>query len=107
MNLPDIERLVSELLSRGDMNEDTVVDLNRILAEARAGTADPDDLDYLAALHARIVLSGEVPAEDAVSEGRDALDALRQDNERLRAELEDARNRIAQLEEQLAAQATL
>jgi hypothetical protein len=48
------DQLVAELLARGDMNDETTLDLNRILSDWRAGTLDPDDEAYLAALHARI-----------------------------------------------------
>lgn len=104
MTLPDTERYVAELLARGDMNADTVADLNRILAEARAGTVHPDDLDYLAALHGRIFASGEVVADEVAPMGVDATAELRAENERLRAELDEARNKIAELEERLAVQ---
>lgn len=106
MNLPDVERFVTDLLARGDMNSDTTADLNRILAEARAGTADADDLDYLQALHARIFATGEsvVEAVAPVDVDVDAMADLRAENERLRAELDAARNTIAELEERLSAQ---
>jgi hypothetical protein len=49
------DQLIAELLARGDMNDETVVDLNRMLEAYRAGTLDPDDESYLRALHARIL----------------------------------------------------
>lgn len=58
-----IDQLVAELLARGDMNDDTVQDLNRILQEWRAGKPDIDDEAYVRALHSRIV-SGIPLAED-------------------------------------------
>jgi len=57
------DQLVAELLARGDMNDDTTLELNRILAEWRAGTLPAEDEDYLRALHQR--LTGAAPlAED-------------------------------------------
>lgn len=103
MNLPDIERFVAELLATGTMNDDTSADLERILAEARAGQSYPDDLDYLAALHARVLSSGEtMPAESAPSVPSGEIEDLRGEIERLRAELAEARQTIAELETRLA-----
>ena len=49
-----VDQLVAELLSRGDINDDTTLELNRILDEWRAGKLDSDDQDYVEALHARL-----------------------------------------------------
>ena len=49
------DQLIAELLARGDMNDETVVDLNRMLEAYKAGTLDPDDESYLRALHGRIL----------------------------------------------------
>lgn len=49
------DQLVAELLARGDINDDTTTELNRILENWRAGTLDPDDDAYLRALHARLM----------------------------------------------------
>lgn len=49
------DQLIAELLARGDMNDETVVDLNRMLEAYKAGTLDPDDETYLRALHGRIL----------------------------------------------------
>jgi hypothetical protein len=49
------DQLIAELLARGDMNDETVVDLNRMLEAYRAGTLDPDDESYLRAFHGRIL----------------------------------------------------
>jgi hypothetical protein len=49
------DQLIAELLARGDMNDETVVDLNRMLEAYKAGTLDPDDESYLRALHRRIL----------------------------------------------------
>jgi hypothetical protein len=63
--MAEVDQLVSELLVRSDMNDDTVVDLNRILDNWRAGSLDADDEAYLRAFHARIF---ETPiSEPAVS----------------------------------------
>ncbi|MEQ1900376.1 MAG: hypothetical protein ABL866_06550 [Devosia sp.] len=73
-----IDQLVAELLARGDMNDDTVQDLNRILAEWRAGKPDIDDAAYVRALHSRIV-TGLPAAEDESVEASKApadLDGL-------------------------------
>ena len=50
-----IDQLVAELLARGDMNDDTTLELNRILADWRADKLDPADADYVQALHAKIM----------------------------------------------------
>ena len=49
------DQLIAELLARGDMNDETVVDLNRMLEAYKAGTLDPDDESYLRALHGRLL----------------------------------------------------
>lgn len=49
-----IDALINDLLATGTMTEETTADLNRMLDEHRAGTLDPDDADYIRALHARI-----------------------------------------------------
>jgi hypothetical protein len=50
-----VDQLVAELLARGDINDDTTLELNRILDDWRAGKLDPSDADYVQALHARIM----------------------------------------------------
>ncbi len=103
MNLPDIERFVTELLATGEMNDDTTADLERILAEAKAGQSHPDDIDYLTALHARVLSAEPTEATESVSSSSvaDAED-LRGEIERLRIELAEARQTIAELEARLA-----
>lgn len=101
MNLAEIERLAAELLATGEMNEDTVADLERILAEAKAGESYPDDLDYLAALHARIMSPDRVVEADVAPSG-DIVAQLRDEVSRLQSELADARQTIAELEARLA-----
>lgn len=55
------DQLVAELLARGDINDDTTLELNRMLDDWRAGRLDPEDEAYLRALHARIL---SLPAEE-------------------------------------------
>jgi hypothetical protein len=61
------DQLVAELLARGDINDDTTVELNRILSDWREGRLDPDDESYLVALHARIIHGPQPTDEDAPS----------------------------------------
>ena len=49
------DQLVAELLARGDMNDDTTLELNRILNEWRASALHPEDEAYLVALHAKLM----------------------------------------------------
>lgn len=56
-----VDALIKELLATGSMNEETTADLNRWLEESAAGTLDPDDAQYIAALHAK--LTGAPPVE--------------------------------------------
>lgn len=68
-----IDALINDLLATGTMNEETTAELNRMLEEHRAGTLDPDDADYIRALHARLtdsaVSDGPAPAvEPSVTE---------------------------------------
>ncbi len=72
-----IDQLIRELIATGTMNDDTLADLNRMLAEFSAGKLDPDDEVYLRALHAR--LTGAAIAEPemaAVPSGPERLDGL-------------------------------
>ena len=50
----EVDQLVAELLARGDINDDTTIELNRILGEWREGKLAPDDADYVTALHAKV-----------------------------------------------------
>ncbi len=100
MTVQDVETLVAELLATGEMNEDTRADLERIQSEARAEQSHPDDLDYLKALHVR-VLNSAVSAE-AVAETVVGSEDLHAEIARLRAELAEARQTIAALRTQLA-----
>lgn len=93
-----VDQLVGELLARGDMNDDTTLELNRILNDWRAGKLDSDDAAYLEALHAKLMNLLPEPDEApemAIATARlDGL-AIEEWRERaLRAEAE-----LAQLEE--------
>ena len=59
------DQLIAELLARGDMNDETTVDLNRMLEDYRAGKLDSDDESYLRALHSRILNLAPEPVEIA------------------------------------------
>ena len=86
------DQLIAELLARGDMNDETTIDLNRMLEDFRAGKLDPDDESYLRALHARILnLAPEVEAVAPASPAR--LDGLT---------LEEWRDRALKAESELA-----
>lgn len=62
------DQLVAELLARGDMNDETVVDLNRMLEDWRAGKLDPEDEAYLRSFHGRIMNLTPEPEEVAPRE---------------------------------------
>lgn len=89
------DQIVAELLARGDMNDETVVDLNRMLDSWRAGALDPDDEAYLRALHAR--LTNTEPEVTATIETAARLDGLTIEEWRERALKAEAE--LAQLEE--------
>ena len=84
------DQIVAELLSRGDMNDDTVVELNRILEEWRAGKLDPDDDAYLRALHAKVFDMPIAEAEPIAAPAGylDGLDIAGWRDRALRAEAE-------------------
>ena len=79
-----IDELVAELLARGDINDDTTLELNRMLGDWRSGHLDPEDEAYLRALHARITGTTAEPAEPAVAPVN-RLDGLSIDEWRERA----------------------
>jgi hypothetical protein len=85
------DQLVAELLARGDMNDETTLELNRILEDWRAGKLDPDDQAYLVALHARLMNVTPDPEDIAMPAGR--LDGL---------SIEEWRDRALKAEAQLA-----
>ena len=86
------DQLIAELLARGDMNDETTLELNRMLEAYRAGKLDPDDDAYLRALHSRILNLAPEPVEAAtVSPTR--LDGLT---------IEEWRDRALKAESELA-----
>ena len=88
-----IDQLVAELLARGDMNDDTTIDLNRILNDWREGKLDPDDAEYVRALHAKLMNLTFEPAEEAAASGPARLEGLT---------IEDWRDRALKAEAELA-----
>ena len=58
-----VDQLVAELLARGDINDDTTLELNRILEDWRANKLDPDDQAYVEALHARLMNAPADPVD--------------------------------------------
>jgi hypothetical protein len=75
MDALQVDQLVAELLARGDMNDDTTLELNRILGDWRADKLDPLDADYVQALHARIMNLPPEP-EDIAPPATSRLDGL-------------------------------
>jgi len=75
---PDLQadQLVAELLARGDMNDDTTLELNRMVTDWRAGKLDPEDADYLVALHAKVMNLTPDPEENGHFAGPSRLDGL-------------------------------
>ena len=71
-----VDQLIAELLARGDINDDTTLELNRILDDWRAGKLDPGDADYVQALHARIMNLAPEAEDIAVAAPAARLDGL-------------------------------
>ena len=90
------DQLVAELLARGDINDETTLELNRILDDWRAGRLHPDDNDYLVALHARLMNLAPEAVDSAPSAGV-RLEGLSIEEWRERAL--KAEGELAQLEE--------
>lgn len=63
-----IDQLIKELIATGTMNEDTLADLNRMLADFEGGKLDPDDEVYLRALHARLTSAPTPETEEQAAE---------------------------------------
>ncbi|RYE07594.1 MAG: hypothetical protein EOP22_17080 [Hyphomicrobiales bacterium] len=90
------DQLVAELLARGDMNDDTTLELNRILNDWRESKLDPDDESYLVALHARMMNLSAEP-DEAIGQLPSRLDGLTIEEWRERALRAEAE--LAQIEE--------
>jgi len=88
-----IDQIVAELLARGDMNDDTVIELNRMLDSWREGKLDPEDETYLRALHGR-VMNLEPAAEDVAVAAPARVEGL---------SIEEWRDRALKAESELAA----
>jgi len=69
-----VDQLVAELLARDDINDETTLELNRILADWRADKLDPIDADYVAGLHAKLMNLAPEPDEPVAGPAR--LDGL-------------------------------
>jgi hypothetical protein len=91
-----IDQIVAELLARGDMNDDTVIELNGMLDNWRAGKLDPEDESYIRALHGRVMNLALEP-EETVAPSPDRLDGLTIEEWRERAL--KAESELAQLED--------
>ena len=88
-----IDQLVSELLARGDINDDTTLELNRILADWRADKLDPGDADYVQALHARLMNLAPDPVDTPTAATVTRVDGL---------SIEEWRDRALKAEAELA-----
>ncbi len=93
-----LDQLVAEILARGDIDDATTLELNRMLADWRAGTLSPDDADYVQALHARLLnLTDDADEAPAVAAALERLDGLSIEEWRDRALRAEAQ--VAQFEE--------
>ncbi len=93
----EVDQLVAELLARGDINDDTTIELNRILGEWREGKLAPDDADYVTALHAKVMNLVPDVQEPTQGLGPARLDGL--DIEEWRERALRAEARLADLED--------
>ena len=92
------DQLIAELLARGDMNDETVVDLNRMLEAYKAGTLDPDDESYVRALHGRILnLAPDADPSESSTASPARIDGLTIEEWRERAL--KAESELAQIED--------
>ena len=92
-----VDQLIAELLARGDINDETTLELNRMLEDWRQNKLDPSDADYIQALHARLMNITPEPGEPAAAAPVNRIDGLSIEEWRdraLRAEAE-----LAQLQE--------
>ena len=69
-----VDQIVAELLARGDMNDETTLELNRMLEDWRQNKLDPADADYLTALHARLM--SLTPESDDMVGGPPAINRI-------------------------------
>jgi hypothetical protein len=90
----EIDQLVAELLVRGDVDDETTLELNRMVEAWRQGKLDPDDAAYIRALHARLTDTTPEPDEPAAAPApATRLDGLT---------IEDWRDRALRAEAELA-----
>ena len=92
-----VDQIVAELLARGDINDETTLELNRMLEDWRQSKLDPADADYLTALHARLMNVTPAPDEPAASAAINRIDGLSIEEWRDRALKAEAE--LAQIEE--------
>jgi hypothetical protein len=92
-----LDQLVGELLARGDIDDATTLELNRMLADWRAGTLSADDAAYVAALHARLLNLASDLEEPAAAPIADRIDGLSIEEWRERAIKAEAQ--VAEFEE--------
>ena len=92
-----LDQLVAEILARGDIDDETTIELNRMLADWRAGTLSADDTDYVRALHARLTGVTVEPDDSPALAAAGRLDGLSIEEWRDRALRAEAQ--VAQFEE--------
>ena len=92
-----LDQLVADLLARSDIDDATTLELNRMLADWRAGTLSPDDADYVQALHTRLTNVTADPDDAPVAAAAERLDGLSIEEWRDRALRAEAQ--VAQFEE--------
>jgi hypothetical protein len=88
-----VDQLVAELLARGDMNDETTLELNRMLRDWRQNRLDPSDADYIQALHARLMNATPEPDEPTPPPAANRIDGL---------SIEEWRDRALKAEAELA-----
>lgn len=93
-----VDALIKELIATGTINDDTLAELNRMLADFEAGKLDPDDEVYVRALHARLTNLPLSEPEEA-AEAPERLDGHTIDEWRERALKAEAE--VAVLRDQL------
>jgi hypothetical protein len=98
-----IDQLIKELIATGAMNEDTLAELNRLLADFESGKLDPDDEVYLRALHARLT-NAPMPEPEPITAEPERIDGHTISEWRERALKAEAE--AAALRDQLASEGT-